>query len=268
MADNFAARLRPLYETGKFPHALLFAGDGALGEAADYAVKLYLCENEDKPCGSGDVCRSCDMINRGIHPDAVRVKDEMPDGSYKIKPLRGLIDSGSLRPRGDVRVYVFEAVDEMSEQCQNTLLKFIEEPAEYNRFIFSAENVSRVLPTVLSRTVRIFVARDERAASPENAQVSEIVGAIAFALARKSEYETLVAFSRAKDRQLFADVLKALLEKLRSVMVSDSVSAKSAVASADIVYKYIKRAEVNPNMAIATTSCALEIYAAYTAVRA
>ena len=49
---------------------------------------------------------------------------------------------------GDVRVIIFEGLDGLSVQIQNTLLKFIEEPLEFNRYIFTAESRTPILRTV------------------------------------------------------------------------------------------------------------------------
>ncbi|MDR0222333.1 MAG: DNA polymerase III subunit [Oscillospiraceae bacterium] len=244
-----------LYQAGKLPRALLFTGGAAAGEAVR-AVKLHLCESESKPCGK---CGACVRITRKVHPDVVSVKDEMPDGSYKIKPLRAVVDSGSLRPGGGARVYVFEAVDEMSEQCQNALLKFIEEPPEYNRFIFTAENDSRVLPTIMSRVVKINADGGAPDAPPESAEAVETVKAIMSALFRKSEYGAAAAFSRVKDRQVLSETLRLLLGEMKNALPR-SKNKKGVLAAIDAVYEYVKRADANPNVSITAASCAAEIY--------
>ena len=119
--------IQKLYDSGRFPHAILLLN-------GDYhpVLDLYKCNPAD----------------------TVHVKDAMPDGSYKVIPLREIVNSGNLRPQfGDLRVFVFADFDSMSEICQNALLKFIEEPHEFNRFVMTADSTAKILPTVLSRVV-------------------------------------------------------------------------------------------------------------------
>ena len=63
-----------------------------------------------------------------------------------------------IRPNnGDVKVYVFEDCDTMRPEHQNALLKLIEEPADYLRFVFTCENTSVIPETVLSRVTEFEV---------------------------------------------------------------------------------------------------------------
>ncbi|MGN0577802.1 MAG: hypothetical protein ACI4J4_04190 [Ruminiclostridium sp.] len=137
--------------SGRFPHALLILGEEGSGRRtlAEYAAMLYLCDKEGAvPCMS---CRECTRIEGRIHPDVVYPL-EACGGKYTAEGLRALIAECWKQPNdGKLRICIFEKLDEMSVVCQNALLKFIEEPLSFNRYIFTAERKSAVLETVLSR---------------------------------------------------------------------------------------------------------------------
>jgi DNA polymerase III delta prime subunit len=251
--------IQSLYDGGRLPHAVLFVGGGCR-EHAEYAVKLYI--------GS-------DGLN---HPDVVLVKESMPDGVYKIKPLREVIGAGNLRPQfGETRVFVFHDFDSMTANngiCQNALLKFIEEPHEYNRFILTAKSVSGILPTVMSRVVVIREDSGDDSPDDSDEQVKAVSKSIIEALRMKSEYDVAAAFSQIKDRQNLIGVLQALLEDFSVVIANLSDSGippqpasgkpEKLIKTADVIQKYIELAEFNANIKtvspITATSCAAEIY--------
>jgi len=191
----------------------------------------------------------------------IKVVDRMKDGRYNIDDLRGVIALGALRPLdGGTQTFVFDNVDNMSERCQNALLKFIEEPSDYNRFVFTAENKAKILPTVLSRVVITEIKNDNT-----TVQDGETAKAIASALARKNEYETLAVFSRIKDRLSLTEVLKLLLAEFRDALYKETELMRNAGAggllrAADAVSEYVGRMEFNPNMTVITTVIAAEIF--------
>ena len=159
------SKLYDFRRSGRFPHALLFYGAKGIGKhvIADHTAMMYICENGgDVPCMQ---CNGCRRVMEHIHPDVVYpvpVIEELfrrPSNNRSMVDLvRDFIASCYVRPNdGDVRVIVFEKLDELSVQIQNTLLKFIEEPLDFNRYIFIAENRTPILQTVLSRVTAVEV---------------------------------------------------------------------------------------------------------------
>ncbi|MCR4780704.1 MAG: hypothetical protein K5876_06385 [Ruminiclostridium sp.] len=146
-------------QSGRMPHALLLYGPRGIGKhtLADYAAMMYMCEKHgDSPCME---CNECRRTESHIHPDVLYPLRDMSDnGKYNVDGLRQFIADCYIKPNdGDVRVCVFEKLDEMLPQHQNTLLKFIEEPLDFNRYIFIAEKKSPILQTVLSRVTALEV---------------------------------------------------------------------------------------------------------------
>ncbi len=147
-------RLDGITAKGRLSHAVLFSGHSGIGKKtlARYTAELFLCENG--ACGS---CPTCRNIENDTHPDVIFVKKQC-DGKYAIDLFREVMSSTVIRPNnGDVKVYVFEDCDTMRPEHQNALLKLIEEPADYLRFVFTCENTSVIPETVLSRVTEFEV---------------------------------------------------------------------------------------------------------------
>ncbi len=145
--------------SGRMPHALLLYGARGIGKRtlADYAAMIYMCDKHGAvPCMA---CNECRRVEEHIHPDVIYPLQLMGDKErYNMDGLRQLISDCYIRPNdGDIRVCVFEKLDEMLPQQQNALLKFIEEPLDFNRYIFTAEKKVPILETILSRVTAVEV---------------------------------------------------------------------------------------------------------------
>ena len=142
------ASLDAAAKKGRLPHALLFSGSAGCGKKnmARYAAQLFLCGAPT--CGECAVCR---MTEADAHPDVKLVKRAC-DGKYAIDAVRAALSDIAVLPNnGAVKIYVFEDFDGVSDKVQNHLLKIIEEPAPFVKFIFTCESASNVLVTILSR---------------------------------------------------------------------------------------------------------------------
>ncbi len=145
-------------KSGRIPHGILLTGDEGAGKRviADYISMLTLCEKGGaEPCGC---CNECMRIEQHIHPDVVYPLRESKGGKYTVGEVTEFIaECGKLPNDAEYRICVFEQIDEMNASCQNALLKFIEEPQRFNRFIFTCGDKSRVLETIISRVTQINV---------------------------------------------------------------------------------------------------------------
>ncbi len=140
---------------GHLPHAILLNGERGIGRKvmAGYIAKLFLCGTP--PC---DNCAICSRIDAGTHPDIIYVKREcggkynLAESDRNLVSLRRVMESIAIKPNdGNIKIYIFEDANEMTVQMQNTLLKTIEEPAEFLRFIFTCENTDSIIETIRSR---------------------------------------------------------------------------------------------------------------------
>lgn len=152
--DAVISHIHSLKSIGRIPHGILFSGEQGIGKLtmARYTAMTIFCQNagiDGQPCLS---CNSCNKVLKNEHPDIVFAKGE----KYTKKELTDIVRDSIIKPNdGDVRVYIFEDCEEMTAEQQNVLLKLIEEPSEFNRFIFTAENNSKILATIISRLVSI-----------------------------------------------------------------------------------------------------------------
>lgn len=270
--DNLISRLDSLAKENRLPHAIILHGEKGVGkrETARYIAKQLLCGTHP-PCESCDNCR---RISNDTHPDVIfprRAEDK-----YTMDTMRHVISDSAVKPNdGNIKVYVFERFDEMNVQQQNTLLKLIEEPLPYLRFIFTAENISSVLVTILSRAAAFSVERcsvadcvkaltekgidvhkaEQLAASfsgniglclagienETEQQCIENASAIAEAISMKNEYALAAAFSKLTNRDLFWQTLGFLNAILRDAMVfsggSSSAESSNSAAAKSIAEK-------------------------------
>lgn len=152
--DRLKARLDDIAAKNRLPHAILLHGQQGVGKKtlARYISKLFLCGAP--PC---DSCPACRNIDADSHPDVIFVKRAC-GGKYSMEELREVLAGTVIKPNnGDLKVYIFEDCDDMKTQPQNTLLKLIEEPAAHLRFVFTCENASSVIETILSRVTEFEV---------------------------------------------------------------------------------------------------------------
>lgn len=154
--EDIVRNLRNAIESGKISHSYLFSGVHGSGKkmiASSFAMALQCREIE------GDACKECDSCKRAIgknHPDIVTVTHEKP-GTITIEEIRDqLVNDVAVRPYyGPYKIYIVPDADLMTVQAQNALLKTIEEPPEYAVIMLLTSNADSLLPTILSRCVRL-----------------------------------------------------------------------------------------------------------------
>lgn len=143
--------LKRAIETGRLPHALLFAGPKGVGRCltAITVAKALNCLGEV----AGDCCDrcpACTKIGKGTHPD---VHLMTPEGAtLKVDQIRNLAREAALRPyEGRRKVFILDEAETMTEQAQNALLKTLEEPPGATLLILIAPEATALLPPIASR---------------------------------------------------------------------------------------------------------------------
>lgn len=151
--------LKRMAVTGKVPHALIFDGEKGMGKetlAGIFAAAL-LCEDlkEGEPCM---MCHSCVMAASGSHPDILTVTHEKP-GSIGVNEIRSqVVEDVVVKPYyGGRKIYIIPDACLMTAEAQNALLKTLEEPPEYAVIILLTDNKELLLPTLLSRSVSLYM---------------------------------------------------------------------------------------------------------------
>lgn len=110
-------------------------------------AKHLLCSKGDLPCGKCLACQKVDLLS---HAD-LRIYPKNSK-SILVDDIRDLIENIYLSPvESDKKIFVLKNFSNATIQAQNKLLKILEEPPKNAYIILGVSNVSKVLPTVLSR---------------------------------------------------------------------------------------------------------------------
>lgn len=157
--------LQSAVQNKEVSHAYIFEGAAGFGKhnLAAAFVKTLFCDavaagKADDACLT---CPSCRLLASGNHPDVKWItlgsgtQDEAKSiGTDRIRD-EVVRDMAVLPYRSNRKVYIIEQAEKMTISAQNALLKTIEEPPAYGHIILLTEAASSLLPTILSRCVRI-----------------------------------------------------------------------------------------------------------------
>jgi DNA polymerase-3 subunit delta' len=146
--------LRGNLARGRMRHAYLFIGPEGVGRRT-LAIRMVQALNcirqpaPGEPCGE---CHTCDRIARMEYPDLAIVQAERRGGTLKVDQVRDLQRSLALAPyEGRYRVALLLRFEEAHRSASNALLKTLEEPPPQVVMLLTANNVERLLPTIVSR---------------------------------------------------------------------------------------------------------------------
>lgn len=168
--------LQKLLKPGSRPHALLFYGMGGIGKKmlALHFAKTFLCKSvAKKPCGICESCRLIDIENNSFaHPDFYLLTAEEAGKDIKIEQVKEMAKQAAFAPvLSEHKVCIIDDAGQMTAEAANSLLKLLEEPPPGWLFILITQQAERLLPTVLSRVVRL------RFDAPDNSAVQQILKA-------------------------------------------------------------------------------------------
>lgn len=150
--------LRQLLAEKRLPHALLFTGIEGIGKnlTAKVLAKVLFCSGEEKPC---NICPSCRAFDAQNHPDFYYLEPEGKANNIKIEQIRQMQSQIALSPYlADKRVVIINDAETMNEAAENSLLKTLEEPTGDVVFILVTANKDLLLPTILSRCMKLYFA--------------------------------------------------------------------------------------------------------------
>lgn len=161
--DRAVSILRRLWSAGKQPQFMLFLGMPGVGRklaAVSYAQAL-LCENPDKSKGACGVCKTCNLVEKGGHPDCMVIdfsyqqKMRKKDSSglhLTIDTLRETVSLLRRRPfSGSCSICLVDGAEDLTIPAQVSLLKILEEAPGHLCWIWIAVSEDRLLPTIVSR---------------------------------------------------------------------------------------------------------------------
>lgn len=142
----------------KIHHAFILTGIRGVGKTttARLIAKSLNCIGEDgngketiKPCLK---CHHCLDIANGIDQDVIEFDAASHTG---VNDIREIIDNISYAPiNARYKIYIIDEVHMLSTSAFNALLKTLEEPPPYVKFIFATTEIRKVPITILSRCIR------------------------------------------------------------------------------------------------------------------
>lgn len=153
--DRVIRLLQKSIEAHRVSHAYLLSGPRQVGKStlAREFAKALNCLESDYPCGR---CRSCQKIDKGVHPDVQAIDLEEGSKSISIDTIRRLQEGVALRPaEGRTKVYIFREAEKLSEPAANALLKTLEEPPPSVVLVLATLDTNMLLPTLVSRCQQI-----------------------------------------------------------------------------------------------------------------
>ena len=142
----------------KIPNAYLFTGIRGIGKTtiARIVAKSLNCTNgTDNKCKK--ICSNCDAITNSNHIDVLEMDAASKTG---VDDVRDLIEFSRYGPTvSKYKIFIIDEVHMLSKQAFNALLKTLEEPPEYLKFIFATTEIKKIPITVVSRCQRFDLSR-------------------------------------------------------------------------------------------------------------
>ncbi|PAF43403.1 DNA polymerase III subunit gamma/tau [Helicobacter sp. 11S03491-1] len=149
--ESVSQTLSLALDHGRISHAYLFSGLRGSGKTSSARIfaRALQCEKgpTSTPCGECDNCKSA-LENR--HLDIIEMDAA---SSRKIDDIRDLIEQTKYRPSyGRYKIFIIDEVHMLTKEAFNALLKTLEEPPEYVKFILATTDPLKLPATILSRT--------------------------------------------------------------------------------------------------------------------
>ncbi len=143
----------------KVPNAYLFTGIRGVGKTttARIVAKSLNCINGIKNLCKEKLCVNCDAISNSSHIDVLEMDAASKTG---VDDIRDLIEFSKYGPTSSkYKIFIIDEVHMLSKQAFNALLKTLEEPPEYLKFIFATTEIKKIPITVVSRCQRFDLTR-------------------------------------------------------------------------------------------------------------
>ena len=135
-------------------NAYLFTGIRGVGKttiARIIAKSLNCLKGIDQLC-TKDLCENCKAISNSNHIDVLEMDAASKTG---VDDVRDLIEFSRYGPTtAKYKIFIIDEVHMLSKQAFNALLKTLEEPPKYLKFIFATTEIKKIPITIISRCQR------------------------------------------------------------------------------------------------------------------
>ncbi|MDA7587965.1 DNA polymerase III subunit gamma/tau [Candidatus Pelagibacter sp.] len=146
-------------KSDKIPNAYLFTGIRGIGKTttARIVAKGLNCLNGIENLCKENLCNNCKSIADSSHIDVLEMDAASKTG---VDDVRDLIEFSRYGPTSaKYKIFIIDEVHMLSKQAFNALLKTLEEPPEYLKFIFATTEIKKIPITVVSRCQRFDLSR-------------------------------------------------------------------------------------------------------------
>ncbi len=220
--NHIVSQLKNAIQKDRLAHAYLFSGPRGVGKTSTARIlaKALNCKDGPTadPCGK---CSACLDIAGGRSLDVIEIDGASNRGIDDIRTLRENVKFSPTN--GKFKVYIIDEVHQITSDGFNALLKTLEEPPAFVKFIFATTQPNKVPATILSRCHRLdfrrisvmeIIVQLEKIAGSEKVLVDKDVF---FAVARAADgalrdaesiLDQLIAY--AKDKVSLGDVVSML----------------------------------------------------------
>jgi DNA polymerase-3 subunit gamma/tau len=149
--DSVTQTLSLALNQDRLSHAYLFSGLRGSGKTSTARIfsKALVCDEgpTSKPC---EKCPNCLMANENRHMDIIEMDAA---SSRKIDDIRDLIEHTKYKPNSArFKIFIIDEVHMLTKEAFNALLKTLEEPPSFVKFILATTDPLKLPATILSRT--------------------------------------------------------------------------------------------------------------------
>ena len=267
--EHVVRTLRHAIEANRIANAYLFIGPRGIGKTTlsrIFAKALNCSGNREQgtgnrvgvePCGA---CDNCKEIAAGRSIDVT----ELDAASHnKVEDVKPIIESVQFKPTtSKYKIFIIDECHMLSNAAWNALLKTLEEPPPYVRFIFATTEGDKVLATIISRCQRFdlrriqtndivsrlkYICEKEKIAAEEDALLAIARGAEGGMRDALSSLDQLISFKGDKVTEedalgVFGLVSRSALENLAGAILKGDVAAiLSAIEMFDSAGKNMRR---------------------------
>ena len=259
--EHVVKTLRNAIESNRIANAYLFIGSRGIGKTTLSRIfaKALNCTSPNgvEPCGK---CPNCEEIARGASLDVT----ELDAASHnKVEDVKPIIDAVEFKPTSSkFKIFIIDECHMLTNAAWNALLKTLEEPPEYVRFIFATTEGDKVLPTIISRCQRFdlrriqtndivsrlkHVCKNEKIDAEEDALLAIARGAEGGMRDALSSLDQLISFKGNKVTEadalgVFGLVSRSALEELAgAILRGDTAAILKSVEMFDSQGKNMRR---------------------------